>query len=171
MFANSRTEQNVRTTSAKPLTSSAVATSAQAYGALGWNVTGTANGVSLITDETICAIEVTGELVDGVREYMRANRMTGPVIEIPGTERREIHLATGVAKASMAIEALRARGAIVHLDGAGVPLPPTQLTKGTARWIVAPEAARWIPPVVALGAAVRAAATRTARKAAERAAS
>ncbi|APE37915.1 hypothetical protein BOX37_00890 [Nocardia mangyaensis] len=134
---------------------------AQEYAALGWTVAETANGLCLITDEDLSAIEVTGDMAAAVRRFLRANNLSGPVIEIPGQERREIHLVTGVRKATMAIEAMREAGVIVHTDGASIPLPPTLLAAGSAAWSVAPTEARWIPPVVALGAAVRAAAART----------
>lgn len=146
-------ENPVRTTF-----SSAVAESVQDYIQRGWTVAETANGICLITDSEIAGIEVTGDTAAFVRRYLRANDLTGPVIEIPGAERREIHLVTGVRKAAMAIEALRSAGVVVHTDGAGIPLPPTQLSAGEANWGVAPHEARWTPPVVAIAAAVRAAA-------------
>ncbi|WP_233532493.1 hypothetical protein [Antrihabitans sp. YC2-6] len=126
-------------------------------------VSTTANGITLITDDVVCGVEVPAELAEGVHAFMRANNLTGPVVELPGAERRQIHLLTGVRKASMAITALKAAGAIVHMDGAGIPLPPTQLSAGSARWAISPDEVRWVPPVVALGAAVRA--IRTARPA------
>ncbi|WP_307817259.1 hypothetical protein [Nocardia acididurans] len=141
--------------------SSSVSSAAQEYQQRGWTVAETANGVCLITDDEIAGIEVTGETAAFVRRFLRANGMTGPVIEIPGAERREIHIVTGVRKAAMAIEALRAAGAVVYTDGAGIPLPPSRMAAGPAgqcNWGVAPSEARWVPPVVALGAAVRAAA-------------
>ncbi|MBY8856095.1 hypothetical protein K7711_06375 [Nocardia sp. CA2R105] len=152
-------EKTVRTTFPTSVKAAERAASAQDYIQRGWTVAETANGICLITDEDVSGIEVTGELAAAVRRFLRANDLTGPVIEIPGAERREIHLVTGVAKAAMAVEALRRAGAIVHTDGAGIPLPPTQLSTGDACWGVAPSEARWIPPVVALGAAVRSATT------------
>lgn len=133
---------------------------AQEYAALGWTVAETTNGLCLITDEDLSAIEVTGEIAAEVRRFLRANNLSGPVIEIPGQERREIHLVTGVRKAAMAIEAMREAGVTVHTDGASIPLPPTLLATGSAAWSVAPTEARWVPPVVALGAAVRSAVAR-----------
>ena len=73
-------------------------TAAAAYREQGWTVAETANGVSLITDEQIAGIEVSGELADGVRHYLVANKLVGPVIELPGDERHEIHLVTGLAE-------------------------------------------------------------------------
>ncbi|MFF2553390.1 hypothetical protein ACFVUS_20495 [Nocardia sp. NPDC058058] len=151
-------EKPVRTTFSSSVMAAALAASAQEYTERGWTVAETANGISLVTDENLSGIEVTGETAAFVRRYLRANDLTGPIIEIPGAERREIHLVTGLRKAAMAIEALRAAGAIVHTDGAGIPLPPTQLFDGSACWGVAPHEARWVPPVVAISAAVRAAA-------------
>ncbi|WP_228831715.1 hypothetical protein [Nocardia elegans] len=58
-----------------------------------------------------------------------------------------------------ALDALREAGAIVYTDGAGVPLPPSKLSAGSASWGVAPREARWVPPVVAIAAAVRSAAS------------
>ncbi|WP_405160888.1 hypothetical protein [Nocardia sp. NBC_01499] len=136
----------------------------QDYRRRGWTVAETTNGVCLITDEQVAAVELTGDLAAGVRRYLRANNLSGPVIEIPGAQRREIHLVVGVAKAAMAIEALRGAGATVHTDGASIPLPPTRLSTGSARWDISPAEARWVPPVVALAAALRATApSRTAR--------
>ena len=150
----------VRTTFSTSVSAEAKAAAARAYGERGWTVAETANGVCLITDDNLAAVEVSGELAGEVRRFLRANNLSGPVIEIPGQERREIHLVTGVRKGAMAIEALRAAGAIVHMDGAGVPLPPTHLSAGSASWGVSPDEARWIPPVVAIGAAVRSALAR-----------
>lgn len=133
---------------------------AQDYIQRGWTIAETANGICLITDEDVSGIEISGELAGEVRRYLRANDLAGPVIEIPGAERREIHLVTGLRKAAMALEALREAGATVYTDGDGIPLPPTQLTTGEACWGVTPGEARWIPPVVAIGAAVRSALTR-----------
>ncbi|MFI6870910.1 hypothetical protein [Nocardia sp. NPDC050406] len=148
----------MRTTFSSSVTAAVLAATAQEYKQRGWTVAETANGICLITDENLSGIEVTGETAAFVRRFLRANNLSGPVIEIPGTERREIHLVTGVRKAAMAIEALRAAGAVVHTDGAGITLPPTQLSAaGSACWGVAPQEARWVPPVVALAAAVRAA--------------
>ncbi|MGW4241775.1 hypothetical protein [Nocardia sp. NPDC004722] len=146
-------EKPVRTTF-----SSAVAESAQDYIQRGWTVAETANGICLVTDDEVSGIEVTGDTAAFVRRYLRANDLTGPVIEIPGAERREIHLVTGLRKAERAIEALRAAGVVVYTDGAGIPLPPSKLSAGAACWGVAPHEARWLPPVVAIAAAVRAAA-------------
>ncbi|MGW4767239.1 hypothetical protein ACWEO2_04245 [Nocardia sp. NPDC004278] len=125
----------------------------------GWTVAETVNGVCLITDEQISAIELTGTLAATVRRFLRANNLSGPVIEIPGAQRREIHLVVGAAKAAKAIGALRAVGAIVHTSGASIPLPPTRLSAGAACWGISPAEARWVPPVVAIAAAVRAAET------------
>ncbi|MGY4102895.1 hypothetical protein ACW2Q0_25540 [Nocardia sp. R16R-3T] len=123
----------------------------------GWTVAETTNGVCMFTDEQISAVELTGALAAAVRRYLRANNLSGPVIEIPGPQRREIHLVVGAGKAAMAIDALRAVGAIVHTDGASIPLPPTRLSAGSACWGISPSEARWVPPVVAIAAAVRAA--------------
>ncbi|MBF6129123.1 hypothetical protein [Nocardia brasiliensis] len=151
----------MRTTFPTSVSAAAMTAAAQEYTQRGWTVAETANGLCLITDDELSAIEVSGELAGQVRRFLRANNLSGPVIEIPGTERREIHLVTGVRKAAMALAALTAAGAVVHTDGAGVPLPPTQLSAGSACWGVAPTEARWVPPVVALSAAVRAATARS----------
>ncbi len=135
---------------------------AQDYIQRGWTIAETTNGICLITDDDLSGIEISGELAGDVRRFLRANNLTGPVIEIPGAERREVHLVTGLRKAAMALKALREAGATVYTDGDGIPLPPTQLTTGEACWDVAPAEARWIPPVVAIGAAVRSALSRRA---------
>ncbi|MCM6776834.1 hypothetical protein NDR87_23085 [Nocardia sp. CDC159] len=147
----------MRTTFPTSVPAATLAATAQDYIRRGWTVAETANGICLITDEDVAGIEVTGELAGTVRRFLRANNLSGPVIEIPGTERREIHLVTGVRKAEMAMAALREAGITVYTDGAGIPLPPTQLSAGSACWGVAPNEARWVPPVVAIAAAVRAA--------------
>ncbi|WP_069162120.1 hypothetical protein [Nocardia altamirensis] len=151
----------MRTTFPTSVSAATMTAAAQDYTQRGWTVAETANGLCLITDDEVSGIEVSGELAGQVRRFLRANNLSGPVIEIPGAERREIHLVTGLRKATLALEALIAAGAVVHTDGAGILLPPTQLSAGSACWGVTPAEARWIPPVVALGAAVRAA---TARK-------
>ncbi|MFG1790923.1 hypothetical protein [Nocardia sp. NPDC049149] len=151
----------MRTTFPTSVSAATMTAAAQDYTQRGWTVAETANGLCLITDDEVSGIEVSGELAGQVRRFLRANNLSGPVIEIPGAQRREIHLVTGLRKATLALEALTAAGAIVHTDGAGILLPPTQLSAGSACWGVTPAEARWIPPVVALGAAVRAV---TARK-------
>ncbi|MFI9401317.1 hypothetical protein [Nocardia sp. NPDC052316] len=129
---------------------------AENYRRHGWTVAETANGHSLITDDQIAAVELTGALAAAVRRFLRANNLSGPVIEVPGAQRREIHLVRGTTKAAMAIAALRHAGATVHTDGAGIPLPPTRLAHGAASWSISPTEARWVPPIVAIAAAVRA---------------
>lgn len=154
----------VRTTFPTSVSAAAKSAAARDYAQRGWTVAETTNGLCLITDEDLSAVEVTGELAASVRRYLRANDLTGPVIEIPGAERREIHLVTGMRKAQRAIEALRQAGAVVHTDGDGIPLPPTHLSAGSANWGVGPDEARWVPPVVALGAAVRSSLARRSRR-------
>lgn len=153
----------VRTTFPTSVSAAAKSAAARDYAQRGWTVAETTNGLCLITDEDLSAVEVTGELAASVRRYMRANNLTGPVIEIPGAERREIHLVTGMRKAQRAVEALREAGAVVYTDGDGIPLPPTHLSAGSASWGVGPDEARWIPPVVAIGAAVRSVSARARR--------
>lgn len=132
-------------------------TTTPAFAMAGWTIASTASGNCLIADETVCGIEVSGRLADHVRRYLRANNLTGPIIGLPGDERREIHLATNPGKASLAMTALREMGAVVHADGAAIPLPANRLhTAGRAHWAVAPAEARWLPPVVGLSAAIRA---------------
>ncbi|BAW10078.1 conserved hypothetical protein [Nocardia seriolae] len=123
------------------------------YRRYGWTIESTGDGIDLITGPEIAAVELTGAVAAGVRRYLRANNMSGPVIEVHGAQRREIHLVVGVAKAARAIESLRAAGAIVHGDGTRVPLPDASRA---AAWSVMPREARWVPPVVAIAAAVRA---------------
>jgi hypothetical protein len=140
-----------------------MATATEDFSTRGWTVAHTANGFILISDETVAGIELRGEQAAAVRGYLQANKLTGPVIEFPGPERREIHLVTGLAKASLALAALPGMGAILHTDGAGIPLPPTKLMNASpARWSVAPTEARWVPPVAALAAALRAVGRRAA---------
>jgi len=153
-------EKTVRTTFPTSVSAADMDAAAQDYIQRGWTVAETANGLCLITDDEISAIEISGELAGEVRRFMRANNLSGPVIEVPGTERREIHLVTGLRKAAMALDALREAGAIVYTDGAGVPLPPSKLSAGSTSWGVAPHEARWVPPVVAVAAAVRSASSR-----------
>ena len=145
----------MRTIAGSTINADALSATADSYSERGWLVATTANGISLITDESVCGIEVPAEYAADVQTYLAANALTGPVVEVPGAQARRIYLATGIKNAPMAIEALRAAGATVHLDGASIPLPPTQLRAGSARWIVSPDQAAWLPPVVAIGAAVR----------------
>jgi hypothetical protein len=161
----------VRTTFQAAVSAAELAATARGYAELGWTVTETANGISLIADDTVCGIEVSGKLAEGVRRYLRANSLTGPIIDIPGPDRREIHLVTAPGKAGMALASLARLGAIVHVDGAGIPLPPTKLYTGSARWAVSPAEARWVPPVVALAAAARAVTARNGAAIAARVAS
>lgn len=160
----------MRTTSGTSLLDRDLTATAVGYSDRGWNVSTTANGISLITDANVAGIEIPAEHTAAVRHFMQANKLVGPVVELPGSQSREIHLVTGIANATMAIAALRAAGAVVHMDGAGIPLPPTQLYAGSARWSVSPEDSRWVPPLVAVGAALRAVtsvdwSTKTARAA------
>ncbi|WP_309231810.1 hypothetical protein [Nocardia sp. SYP-A9097] len=122
----------------------------------GWAVEATSEGVQLVTDHRIAAVELTGPLATAVRRFLRANNLSGPVIEIRDSQRREIHLVVGAAKAAKAIAMLRDAGAIVHTDGATVPLP---VAGGATGWGIAPGESRWVPPLVAIAAAVRAAVT------------
>ncbi|HEY5854004.1 MAG TPA: hypothetical protein VIW24_08120 [Aldersonia sp.] len=154
----------MRTTSHRSAPVTDATTAAAAYREHGWTVAETANGVSLITDAQVAGIELAGELAEGVRRYLVANKLVGPVIELPGEERKEIHLVTGLAKAAMSLAWLREVGAVVHLDGTGITLPPTKLNAGSARWAVGPDEARWTPPAVALAAAVRAVRSRKSTK-------
>jgi len=164
-------ENEVRTTSHRSAPETDATTAAAAYREQGWTVAETANGVSLITDAQIAGIELSGELAEGVRRYLVANKLIGPVIEMPGEERHDIHLVTGLAKAPMSLAWLREVGAVVHIDGAGITLPPTKLHAGSARWGVGPDEARWTPPAVALAAAVRAVQSRKSMKVGNSAAS
>ena len=161
----------MRTTFQATVPAAELAAIAQGYTERGWTVTETANGISLIADNAVCGIEVSGKLAEGVRRYLRANNLTGPIIDIPGSERREIHLVTAPGRARLALDALVKLGAILHVDGAGIPLPPTKLYTGSARWAVAPSEARWVPPVVALAAAARAVTARNGPAGAARVAS
>ncbi|MCE5290657.1 MAG: hypothetical protein LLG14_15655 [Nocardiaceae bacterium] len=145
----------MRTTPVTP-SASVLAASAQAYAQKGWLVSETSNGISLVTDNNVCGIEVDETVADQVSVYLRANKLTGPVIELPGAERRIVFLATGVSKATRALDALREFGATIHAEGASLPLPPTKMIAGCARWVVAPEECSWVPPVVAISAALRA---------------
>jgi hypothetical protein len=143
---------------------------AQDYAAYGWTVTTTANEVCLVTDDTVSGIEVSGKLAEGIRRYLRANNLTGPIIDFAGTQRREIHLVTGARKAELALAALRDMGATLHVDGAVIPLP-SSTASGAARWSVAPCEARWTPPAVAISAAARAVSARAGTALAARIAS
>ncbi|WP_028476050.1 hypothetical protein [Nocardia sp. CNY236] len=154
-------ENTVRTTFPTSVPAADMTAAARDYAQRGWTVAETANGLSLITDDGVSGIEVTGELAGEVRRFLHANDLSGPVIEIPGAARREIHLVTGTRKAAMALQALREAGATVYTEGAGIPLPPTYLSAGSAAWGISPAEARWVPPVVAISAAVRSAAHRT----------
>ncbi len=156
----------MRRTSRSSISAAELSANSRGYARRGWIVAETANGVSLVTDRNVCGVEVSGEIAARVRAYLTANSLLGPVIDVPGAEQREIHLVTGVDRAERAIAAMREMGAIVHTDGAGIPLPPTQLHAGSATWIVSPDAARWTPPVVALAAAVRTARRTAAARAA-----
>lgn len=139
---------------------SATSHAVQDYRSLGWHVTETSTGIDLTTDNQIAAVELTGAQAASVRRYLRANNLSGPVIELRGPHRREIHLVVGAAKAALAIEALRTAGATVHTDGATIPLP---CNNPAITWGVSPTEARWTPPLVALSAAVRATAATTIR--------
>ncbi|MGW4365051.1 hypothetical protein ACWEKT_05340 [Nocardia takedensis] len=146
------------TTVTAPTAAVDVAATARDHARFGWTVAVTAQGPHLVTDAEVAGIELTDALAAGVRRYLRSNNLTGPVLEIRGPGRREIHLVTGASKARRAIEALREAGAIVHVDGAVIPLPSGG-GDGPA-WGVAPAEARWAPPLVAVAAAVRSAARR-----------
>jgi hypothetical protein len=100
------------------------------------------------TEHTVTGVELRGDQAAAVRRYLRAGDLTGPIIEVPGPQRREIHLVTGLANAERALAWLREQGVTVHSGGTE--------PNGPARWAVSPEQARWIPPVVVLAAAVRA---------------
>ncbi|WP_345495117.1 hypothetical protein [Nocardia callitridis] len=122
----------------------------------GWTVAETTNGLCLITDARIGAVEFVDNVAEGVERYLRANALSGPCLEIPGRSRRHIHLVVGIDRAPGAVATLHAAGAVVHTQGATLALPPTRLSTGSVRWLLSPEQAPWVPPVVTLAAAVRA---------------
>ncbi len=131
----------VRTTFSTSVSAGAKSAAARDYVQRGWTVAETTNGLCLITDADVSAVEVTGELAASVRRYLRANNLTGPVIEIPGAERREIHLVTGMRKAERAVEALDGNHQVFHTDGDGIPRasvefhrPPCNKTE-TIGWV------------------------------------
>ena len=132
------------------------ADAARRYERLGWRVSVTANGLSLVTTGEVCGIGLPTDLAGHVRDYLWINTLLGPVITLPEAGSAEIHLVTGIAHADLAVAALRAIGVVIYSDGALIPLPPTILPTGPIRWSVTPEAARWVPPVVAVSAAIRA---------------
>ncbi len=113
-------------------TTVATADAVQDYRNRGWAVAETANGVCLITDDQISAIELTGELAAEVNRFLQANNLIGPVIEIPGSQPREIHLVVGAAKAvavdagqelggAVAVEVGRAEGVARHVPARAEP--------------------------------------------------
>lgn len=143
-------------TSQATASAASLAAAVQDYNQRGWTVAETFNGISLTTGPELAAVEVSGELAVGVREYLDSNQLAGPAITIPGPVLRQVHIVAGLAKSALAIAALREMGATVHTGGDTVMLPPTQTRAGAASWAVAPAQASWVPPVVALSAAVRA---------------
>jgi len=75
----------VRTTFPTSVSAAEMTAAAQDYIQRGWTIAETANGICLITDEDLSGIEISGELASEVRRFLRANNLTGPVIEIPGS--------------------------------------------------------------------------------------
>ena len=114
---------------------------------------------ALITSDMLGAVVVPSRLCSGVNGWLRANALTGPVIRLPGSEAGEIHLVTGMANGRLAAAAMANCGVTVYRNGTLVPLPETPVVAGRAQWALHPDHARWIPPLVALGAAVRAVTT------------
>ncbi|MCX5042221.1 hypothetical protein OG921_03320 [Aldersonia sp. NBC_00410] len=127
-----------------------------------WTVTTAADEVSLLTDDNMGGIELAGDLARGVHEYLHVNGLIGPVLELPGSEFREIHVVAGLAKAEMALAWLIEAGATVHRGGTAIPLPATE-SAAAGQWSSAPD--RAMPAAVALAAAVRAVQARNARSA------
>ena len=114
---------------------------------------------ALITSDMLGAVVVPSRLCSGVNGWLRANALTGPVIRLPGSEAGEIHLVTGMANGRLAAAAMANCGVTVYRNGTLVPLPETPVVAGRAQWALHPDHAHWIPPLVALGAAVRAVTT------------
>lgn len=98
----------------------------------------------LVTNEDICGIELPDHLGTAVTQFLRANRLPGPVIEIAG--HRKILIATASSKALRAIDSLERSGATIYRDGATLPVR-NALDHGNGSTV---------PPVVVIAAAVRA---------------
>ncbi|WP_280470421.1 hypothetical protein, partial [Nocardia brasiliensis] len=90
----------------------------------GWTVTETTNGVCLITDEQVAAVELTGALAGEVSRFLHANNLLGPVVELPGAQRREFHLVVGAPQGARAKPARAGAGARVGTPRGRQPQPP-----------------------------------------------
>ncbi|WP_280447035.1 hypothetical protein [Nocardia brasiliensis] len=89
----------------------------------GWTVTETTNGVCLITDEQVAAVELTGALAGEVSRFLHANNLLGPVVELPGAQRREFHLVVGAPTAAHAKAPQPGAGAAGGANPRGAPPP------------------------------------------------
>ena len=129
------------------------------YRCRGWPLIDTADGTALITSNMFGAVVVPARLCSRVNGWLRANALTGPVIRLPGSEDNEIHLVTAISNGRLAAAAMANCGVLVARNGMLVPLPEAPIVAGRAQWTLHPDQARWIPPLVALGAAIRAVTT------------
>jgi hypothetical protein len=127
------------------------------YQRWGWPAKAVGDLVVMRTGEQAHAINLPAGAGCRVRQALWMDLLNGPIIVIPGSRPRWVFLVRPAEDAAdPVIESLRARGAIVSLDGVAVPLPPSRLDAGLARWAVQPPAAQpWLPPFRAVASAIQ----------------
>ncbi|MFE3098708.1 hypothetical protein [Nocardia tengchongensis] len=97
----------------------------------------------------IAGVEFRGEVATAVARYLEMNRLSGPQLVVPGAGDRIIHLTVGANRAPSAVAYLQGYAADIHYD-----LPAFGPDDG---WVARPGIRDWIPPIVLLAAAARAA--------------
>ncbi|MGV9613276.1 hypothetical protein [Nocardia xishanensis] len=96
---------------------------------------------------------MTGPLAAAVDAFLQANRLDGSTVVIGGSGTRRLYLVTGLDRTRLAADYLETAGARIRTGTHGIDIPPA----GPRRWRIRDGTRDWIPPIVALAAAVRAA--------------
>lgn len=128
------------------------------YDAWGWTTTSAGDRLLLVTDSGISAVETSRALGGEVLHYLAVHELDGAVVQLPSTPCRWVFL-TSSAHDAAPIDLARvcARGAVVHHNGALVPLPPSRLHSGEVDWHCPPRAKGLrLTPFTALAGALRA---------------
>ncbi|MEU2258529.1 hypothetical protein ABZ540_35790 [Nocardia xishanensis] len=96
---------------------------------------------------------MTGPLAAAVDAFLQANRLDGPTVVIGGSGTSRLYLVTGLDRTRLAAGYLETAGARIGTGTRSIDIPPA----GPQRWWIRDGTRDWIPPIVALAAAVRAA--------------
>ncbi|MCE7002149.1 bifunctional DNA primase/polymerase [Kibdelosporangium philippinense] len=112
----------------------------------------------LAVSENVNAIGMRAELGMETQSLLSQQMLAGPVIALPG-DRPEWIFLTGPATSisTRTLTALSHLGIRLQKPGAFIPLPPSRVGSGVARWASGPTVGRELPPWTAVLAATRSA--------------